>query len=436
MEVLFEAIINNLREGKSISEVTKKIKLNISNKIMDTSNIILAFIKYLKTNYLNENNSAIFSMIEKYFDNQISLQELSQETFLKRVLVDQDKRDGHQAQFRHAKNETFLDEIFRVIYEFTRNDLIVPKGVCYDFCLFIAGLSVAKNGKKQVYIWNSIEKVSGENNFILFCVEEDGVIVYDPFNGIYMPLEKYDVANVGFKLIKLDNSNILTGSMELTGFDQNLVCYEEILKIFGSTKESYDSELETLKRQNYYQRLSVDKSATFDDIKASFIKLVAKYHPYVNQNDKHATEKVQLIIEAYDCLKSDVLRREYDSKKFQGNSSEIELPKPSNNTQASTNGINFDEEFEGLEDFIRKVRKEYHIDSYGEILKLLTEMIRQITERESGESDMEIDKYVNYIADRNNSIYNNSGNNNGNNIYSNNENNNIYNNNAKISKHF
>lgn len=60
MEFLFETIINNLREGKSINEVTKQIKLNISNRSLDTSNIILAFIKYLKSNYSNENNSATF----------------------------------------------------------------------------------------------------------------------------------------------------------------------------------------------------------------------------------------------------------------------------------------------------------------------------------------------------------------------------------------
>ena len=78
MEFLFETIINNLREGKSINEVTKQIKLNISNRSLDTSNIILAFIKYLKSNYSNENNSATFSMIEKYLNNQISLQHLSQ----------------------------------------------------------------------------------------------------------------------------------------------------------------------------------------------------------------------------------------------------------------------------------------------------------------------------------------------------------------------
>ena len=198
MEALFETIINNLREENSINETTNEIRLNIANGNLNVSDIILAFIKYLESNYLNEKNSETFTMIERYLNNQISLQQFSQGTILKKVVVDQDKKDGHHPQFRHNQDETFLDEIFRVIYEFTRNDLARPKGVCYDFCLFIIGLSIVKKDKRKIYIWNSIEHSSGENNFILFCVEDNNVIVYDPFNDAYMPLEKYNIANVGF----------------------------------------------------------------------------------------------------------------------------------------------------------------------------------------------------------------------------------------------
>ena len=401
MEILFEAIINNLREGKSINEVTSEMKLNISNRNLDTSDIILAFIKYLKSIYLNEKNFETFSIIEKYFNNQVSLQQLSQETFLKKVVVDQDKRDGHQPQFRHNQDETFLDEIFRVIYEFTRNDLVMPKGVCYDFCLFITGLSIAKKDKRQIYIWNSIEKSSGENNFILFCVEEDNVIVYDPFNGVYLPLEKYDIANVGFKLIELDSSNILKESIGLTGFDQGIIYYEEILNTFSSLNKNTDNELELLKSQNYYQRLSVDNNATFADIKSSFRRLITKYHPDKNSDDKYATEKTQLIIEAYDCLKSDSLRREYDSKIAQSNFTRNEPQKPNNSTQTSS--INFDEE---LEKIIREFKKKYHVDSYKDILELLTRMTRQTVRQESDRSDLQYNNYIKNINNKINNIYN------------------------------
>ena len=405
MEVLFETIINNLREGNSISEVTNEIKLNISNGNLNTPDIILAFIKYLKSNYLNEKNSETFAMIEKYFSNQMSLQQLSQETFLKKVVVDQDKRDGHQPQFRHKLDETFLDKIFRVIYEFTRNDLVKPKGVCFDFCLFITGLSIAKKDRRQIYIWNSIEKSSGENNFILFCVEENNVIVYDPFNGVYLPLEKYDIASVGLGLIELNNINLLKASSPLTGFDfnpDNIMFYNQVQEFFKTVRRSVDDELELLKDQNYYQRLGVNKNATFDEIKSSFRKLISKYHPDINPNDKYATEKTQLIIEAYDCLKSDTLRREYDSKIIEPVERKKEEPKPNNNTQTNTSSVNFDEE---LERIIREFKKKYHIDSYKDILELLTRITKQTVRQESGKSDLKYNNYINIIDNKINNIY-------------------------------
>lgn len=405
MEVLFETIINNLREGNSISEVTNEIKLNISNGNLNTPDIILAFIKYLKSNYLNEKNSETFAMIEKYFSNQMSLQQLSQETFLKKVVVDQDKRDGHQPQFRHKQDETFLDEIFRVIYEFTRNDLVKPKGVCFDFCLFITGLSIAKKDRRQIYIWNSIEKSSGENNFILFCVEDNNVVVYDPFNGVYLPLEKYDIASVGLGLIELNNINLLKASSPLTGFDfnpDNIMFYNQVQEFFKTVRRSVDDELELLKDQNYYQRLGVNKNATFDEIKSSFRKLISKYHPDINPNDKYATEKTQLIIEAYDCLKSDTLRREYDSKIIEPVERKKEEPKPNNNTQTNTSSVNFDEE---LERIIREFKKKYHIDSYKDILELLTRMTKQTVRQESGKSDLKYNNYINIIDYKINNIY-------------------------------
>lgn len=405
MEVLFETIINNLREGNSISKVTNEIKLNISNGNLNTPDIILAFIKYLKSNYLNEKNSETFAMIEKYFSNQMSLQQLSQETFLKKVVVDQDKRDGHQPQFRHKLDETFLDKIFRVIYEFTRNDLKKPKGVCFDFCLFITGLSIAKKDRRQIYIWNSIEKKSGENNFILFCVEENNVIVYDPFNGVYLPLEKYDIASVGLGLIELNNINLLKASSPLTGFDfnpDNIMFYNQVQEFFKTVRRSVDDELELLKEQNYYQRLGVNKNATFDEIKSSFRKLISKYHPDINPNDKYATEKTQLIIEAYDCLKSDTLRREYDSKIIEPVERKKKEPKPNNNTQTNTSSVNFDEE---LERIIREFKKKYHIDSYKDILELLTRMTKQTVRQESGKSDLKYNNYINIIDYKINNIY-------------------------------
>ena len=399
MENVFEKIVNNLKDRSSINVVTDEIRNNISKGIFNTSDVISAFIKYLKSNYLNENNYEMFAMIEDYYSDQISLLQLSQETFSKKVMIDEDKRDGHPAQFRHMLDETFLDKIFRVIYEFTRNDLERPKGVCFDFCLFIAGLSIAKKDKRQIYMWNSIEKSSGENNFVLFCVEDDNVTVYDPFNELYLPIEKYDLANVGVCFIELNDSNLLKASYPLTGTifnPNNVMFYNQIKEKFKSAKRSTDDELELLKKQNYYQRLGVDKNATFDEIKRNFRKLISKYHPDINTDDEFATEKVQLIIESYDCLKSDTLRKEYDSKIIEP----IEREEQKNNTQRNTSSANFDGE---LERMIRELKKKYHFDSYKDIMELLTRMAKQKVRQEAGKSDL---KYNSYIKEFNYNIEN------------------------------
>lgn len=249
METLFEMIINNLKNKNSISEVTNEIKSNIANGNFNTSYIILAFIRYLKSSYLSENNFEIFTMIERYFNNEVSLESCLEEIFLKKIIVDHDKRNGYSPQFRHNQDETFLDEIFRVIYEFTRSDIANPKGVCYDFCLFITGLCLAKNDEEHVYIWNSIEKDSGENNFILFRVKENNVMVYDPFNDVYLPLEKYDLAFVGFRLIELNDSNILKLSFPLTGFNpKDMVFYSHIKDRFKDTNGEFLPDQDSCQR--------------------------------------------------------------------------------------------------------------------------------------------------------------------------------------------
>ena len=154
--------------------------------------------------------------------------------------------------------------------------------------------------------------------------------------------------------------------------------------------------------KDYYAVLGVDKNATFDEIKSSFRKLISKYHPDINPNDKYATEKTQLIIEAYDCLKSDTLRREYDSKIIEPVERKKEEPKPNNNTQTNTSSVNFDEE---LERIIREFKKKYHVDSYKDILELLTRITKQTVRQESGKSDLKYNNYINIIDYKINNIY-------------------------------
>ena len=61
--------------------------------------------------------------------------------------------------------------------------------------------------------------------------------------------------------------------------------------MFKTVKCSVDDELNLLKAQNYYQRLGVDRNATFDEIKSSFRRIISKLHPDINPNDKYATEE-------------------------------------------------------------------------------------------------------------------------------------------------
>lgn len=64
--------------------------------------------------------------------------------------------------------------------------------------------------------------------------------------------------------------------------------------------------------KDYYKVLSLDKKASADDIKKAYRKLARKYHPDVNPNDKTAESKFKELQEAYDVLKDDKKRKEYD----------------------------------------------------------------------------------------------------------------------------
>ncbi|MGC8554123.1 MAG: DnaJ C-terminal domain-containing protein [Candidatus Acidulodesulfobacterium sp.] len=64
--------------------------------------------------------------------------------------------------------------------------------------------------------------------------------------------------------------------------------------------------------KDYYKILGIDKTAAGEEIKKAYRKLARKYHPDVNPNDKTAESKFKEIQEAYDILKDEKKRKEYD----------------------------------------------------------------------------------------------------------------------------
>ncbi len=65
-------------------------------------------------------------------------------------------------------------------------------------------------------------------------------------------------------------------------------------------------------KRDYYEILGVPRNASADDIKKAHRKLVRKFHPDVNKNNKEAEEKFKEAQEAYDVLSEPGKRRNYD----------------------------------------------------------------------------------------------------------------------------
>src|SRR3954471_12971803 len=65
-------------------------------------------------------------------------------------------------------------------------------------------------------------------------------------------------------------------------------------------------------KRDYYEVLSVSRTATEDEIKRSYRRLAVKFHPDKNPDDAHAEEKFKELGEAYDVLMDGDKRAAYD----------------------------------------------------------------------------------------------------------------------------
>ena len=67
-----------------------------------------------------------------------------------------------------------------------------------------------------------------------------------------------------------------------------------------------------MNKRDYYEVLSVSRTATDQEIKSAYRRLAVKYHPDKNPNDASAEEKFKEAAEAYSVLSDPEQRRRYD----------------------------------------------------------------------------------------------------------------------------
>ena len=67
-----------------------------------------------------------------------------------------------------------------------------------------------------------------------------------------------------------------------------------------------------MSKKDFYSILGISKSATKDELKATYRKLALKYHPDRNPNNKEAEEKFKEVAHAYETLSDDTKRQQYD----------------------------------------------------------------------------------------------------------------------------
>uniref|UniRef100_A0A8C5AJ26 DnaJ heat shock protein family (Hsp40) member A3 n=1 Tax=Gadus morhua TaxID=8049 RepID=A0A8C5AJ26_GADMO len=76
---------------------------------------------------------------------------------------------------------------------------------------------------------------------------------------------------------------------------------------------NFHTSVQASSKQDFYQILSVPRTATQKEIKQSYYQLAKKFHPDTNKDDPKAKEKFAQLAEAYEVLSDEGKRKQYDT---------------------------------------------------------------------------------------------------------------------------